>query len=204
MKRDAIGLQVSLDVEGRHVVVLGGDAEAEDKVARLLDGGAQVTVIAREPAASLAALATAAQITLFQRDFARGDLNDADMVLVCARDEALAGEAERAAEARGVAVWACDDPERSHLAMPAVARLGRARLAVSTGGAAPALAAKMRASIERDLGPRFGEFVARLGAERERLLREEPDADKRRAALRALVGEFDLRLEARYPEWFAR
>jgi precorrin-2 dehydrogenase/sirohydrochlorin ferrochelatase len=199
MKRDAIGLQVSLDVEGRHAVVVGGDAEAEDKVGRLLDGEARVTVISREPGAALLALAASGRVAIYPREFQPGDLNDADLVFVCVRDEELAERAFAAAQQRGVAVWACDDPERSHMAMPALARLGRARIAVSTGGASPALAGRIRGAIERDLGGAFGEFVERLGRERERLLAAEPDPERRRERLRALVEEFELRLAASYP-----
>lgn len=200
MRGDAIGLQVTLDVEGRHAVVVGGDGEAEDKVGRLLDGGARVTVVAREAAAALHGLAREGRIALFPRAFATGDLNDADLVLVCERDEALAELVRDAAEARGLAVWACDDPARSHLAMPALARLGRARIAVSTGGAAPALASKVRAALERGLGARFAAFVDELGRARERLKLEEPDAARRRERLRALVERFELHVEARYPD----
>jgi len=200
MKRDAMGLQVSLDVDGRHAVVVGGGDEAEDKIARLLDGGARVTVLAKQASAAIGALARAGRLALYPREFQPGDLNDADLVLVCERDGALAERAYAAAEERGVAAWACDDPERSHFAMPALARVGRLRLAVSTGGAAPALASKIRAAIERDLDGAVAAFVDRLGRERERLLREEPDPAVRRERLRALVDGFELRLSVEIPE----
>src|SRR4051812_25597216 len=105
MKREAIGLQVTLDVEERNAVVVGGDAEAEDKVARLLDGGALVTVIAREPSMALAALAASGRIQLFPRDFQAGDLNDADLVFTCVRDPTVARTTYDAAMAKGVAAW---------------------------------------------------------------------------------------------------
>jgi precorrin-2 dehydrogenase/sirohydrochlorin ferrochelatase len=199
MKRDAIGLQVSLDVDGRSALVVGGGEEAEDKVARLLDGGARVTVLATQPSPSLGALAQAGRIALFPREFRAADLREMDLVLVCERDPALAERAFAASQQEGVACWACDDPERSHLAMPALVRLGRARLAVSTGGASPALAARLRAALERDLGEPFAAFVERLGRERERLLAEEPDPERRREQLRALVDGFDVTVRATYP-----
>ena len=200
MRADALGLHITLDVEGKHAVVVGGGAEAEDKATRLLEAGARVTVVASDPAPSLSGLAQAGRVTLFARDFVSGDLHDADLVLVCERDEALAARAFATAEEIGVAMWACDDPAHSHFAMPALARLGRARVAISTSGAAPALAGKLRAALERDLGPRFAAFVDRLGAERARLRESEPDAERRRDQLRHLVDDFELHTTARYPD----
>jgi siroheme synthase (precorrin-2 oxidase/ferrochelatase) len=84
--------------------------------------------------------------------------------------------------------------------MPALARLGRARIAVTTGGAAPALAGRLRAAFERDLGPEFAAFVDRLAAARDQLRRSEPDESKRRSALRALVDGFDVTIGVAYPD----
>ena len=199
MRRDAIGFQVSLDVEGRHALVLGGGAEAADKAQRLSDGEAWVTVITPAPGPEVLALVEAGRAMLRQRAFLAEDAASADLVLVCEPDEELARQASRAAAETGAAFWANDRPELSQLAMPALARLGRARLAISTGGAAPALAARLRACFERDLGEEFAAFVERLGVERERLLESEPDPERRRERLRALIEGFDVHITVRYP-----
>lgn len=199
MRRDAIGFQVSLDVEGRHALVLGGGAEAEDKARRLLDGEAWVTVVTPAPGPGVMALVQAGRVMLRQRAFQDEDAASADLVLLCEPDEDLAERASQVAVQVGAAFWANDRPELSQLAMPALARLGRARLAISTGGAAPALAARLRACFERDLGEEFAAFVERLGTERERLLESEPDPERRRERLRALVEGFDLHITVRYP-----
>ena len=200
MRPDAIGLQISLDIEGKRAVVVGGDAEAEDKVGRLLDAGATVSVVAREATMGLSLLAAGGKISLYPRDFAAGDLNEADLLFVCSRDPELGQRAFDAAARVGVATWVMDDPEHSDLAMPALAKIGRARIAVSTGGGAPALAGKIRAALERDLGPRFAKFVEHLATERARLRTDEPDAEARRDQLRQLVADFDLALQAHYPD----
>jgi siroheme synthase-like protein len=145
------------------------------------------------------ALVQAGRVMLRQRAFQDEDVAVADLVLVCESDEELVQRASRAAAEAGAAFWANDRPELSQLAMPALVRLGRARLAISTGGAAPALASRLRACFERDLGEEFAAFVERLGVERERLLESEPDPERRRERLRALVDGFDLRITVRYP-----
>ena len=195
-----MGLQISLDVEGKSALVVGGGAEADDKVSRLVDASARISVVARAPGPVVAGLARDGRIALFARDFASGDLNAADLVFVCEKDEALAERVFAAASERGVAIWCCDDPARSDLAMPALAKIGRARIAISTGGAAPALAGRIRAALERDLGKPLADFIDRLQVERERLRLREPDIEKRKEALRALVENFDLQVIAKYPE----
>ncbi len=201
MRRDAAGLQISLDVEGRRALVVGGDEEAADKTGRLLDGGALVTVLTARPACgALASLGERGKITLLQREFFGADVRDADLVLVCERDPALAARVAAAAEEDGAALWCVDDPERSHFAMPALARAGRLRVAVSTSGASPALAAKLREALERAFDADFRTFVDQLAAERARLLAEEPDPEARKQKLRALVEGVQLSVSVTWPK----
>ena len=194
-----MGLAISLDIEGKRALVVGGGDAALDKVERLLDAGALVTLLAREAGSAIESLAMRSRLTLLQRDFYPADLHDADLVLVTAHDPELVAQVAEAARGAGAALWCEDDPARSDFAMPALARSGRVRVAVSTSGAAPALAGKLRAALEFSLDAKFRAFVDRLAAERERLQREEPDAEQRREKLRALVEGFDATLTIRYP-----
>jgi precorrin-2 dehydrogenase/sirohydrochlorin ferrochelatase len=84
--------------------------------------------------------------------------------------------------------------------MPAIARLGRARLAVSTGGGAPALAKRMREQLEAALdNPRFRQFVDALAELRQEL--DDPDFETRREKLTQAIDQFELVLSVRYPDW---
>jgi siroheme synthase (precorrin-2 oxidase/ferrochelatase) len=86
--------------------------------------------------------------------------------------------------------------------MPAIARLGRARLAVSTGGGAPALAKRMREQLEAALdNPRFRHFVAELAELRDTLQTSEDDFDARREQLTRALDGFELEIRVRYPDW---
>lgn len=183
MRPTALGVPITLDVEGARVVVVGADEEAARKVALLAEAGAQIAQLAPEA-------------------FSPAVLDGARLALVTPRDPALAEAVSRAARARGVLVWACDDAVHSDFAMPALARLGRARFAVSTGGASPALAGRLRAALERSLGDTFARFVAALGELRDRAQREEPDATRRRALLNDAVDGLELEITVKYPAWF--
>lgn len=174
MRGDAVGFTITLDVEGRAVLVVGDDADAARKRALLEDGGARVTQLA--PA-----------------EVSDASVDGMQLVLVSARDAALAARVSAAARARAVPVWCSDDPARSDFAMPAIAKLGPLRIAISTAGASPTLAGKLRAIFEKQLGERFGEFV-RVLAQR----RAGRGVDDRRAD----VDGFELELRVRYPDWF--
>jgi siroheme synthase (precorrin-2 oxidase/ferrochelatase) len=90
-------------------------------------------------------------------------------------------------------VWCSDDPARSDFAMPAIAQLGPARIAISTAGGSPALAGKLRALFENQLGERFAEFARALARRRAGNTIEQRRAD---------VDGFELELRVRYPDWF--
>jgi precorrin-2 dehydrogenase/sirohydrochlorin ferrochelatase len=183
MEASARGLAITLDLAGATVVVVGDDQEAQQKIELAVEAGARVRQIAAPR-------------------FEPADLDGARLVLLTPRDPELARRVAEAARARGVLVWACDDPGASNLAMPALARLGRARIAVSTSGASPVLAGRVRAALEAGLGERFARFVDALGELRARLRDEEPDAERRRERLRAALDGFGLEVSARYPDWF--
>lgn len=140
---------VSLDVAGRACVVIGGGPVAERKVRGLLDAGAMVTVVSPTLAPGLLALASDGRLHWTPREYRAGDLTETWLVMVATDDPAV--NAEVLAEARARRVWAncADDPECCDFALPAVARRGPLAVAVSTGGASPALAQLVREEIER-------------------------------------------------------
>ncbi len=181
MDVNARGLPITLDLDGCKVLLVGDGDEAAHKLALLGEAGAIVT----------------------QRGaFDPADLDGARVVLLALRDPSLAATVFAAARTRGVLCWCSDDPARSDFAMPAIARLGAARIAVSTSGHSPALASHLRATFEQSLGPDFARFVDALGALRTRLQRDEPDPTRRRTQLTAALDGLHLTLQTRYPAWF--
>lgn len=178
MRAESLGFPLTFDVEGATVLLVGapdaGDDDAARKRALLVDSGARVRQVAPDA-------------------FVDGDVDGARLVLVTTREPALAARVAQAARARHAIVWCSDDPAQSDVAMPAIARLDPLRIAISTGGASPSLAGRLRALFEAQLGARFGRFVVAL-AER----RKQHDATARRADL----DDLQLTFSTRYPAWF--
>ena len=197
-------LSVSLNVSGRPCLVVGGDAAAEERVVRLLEARAQVSVVAETMTEALGRWAREGRLHHLARAFAPADLDGVFLVLVCERDAALGDAIFAAAEARGVLVYAQDRPAASHLAMPALVRRGHLRLAISTDEASPALAGRLRADLERAFDETFVQYTHWLDALRTELREQEPDPERRATALRAAVEGFALQARLHYPEAFGR
>lgn len=195
------GFQVSLDVKGRACVVLGGDEEAADKVNRLLESGAKVTVVSPTLNDHLRKLTAAAKILHRVRLFRSTDAQGVFLVVNTLRqDEDFSRSLYELAQQERFLLCAVDQPEFSTVMLPAVAKRGHLRLAISTSGVAPALASKLRQDCEQVFGEEFGQFVDWLSSIRDETKAAEPDAERRRAKLREAVEGFKLTGSLEYPK----
>jgi len=194
------GYQISLDIQGRLCVVIGGDDEASEKVSRLLEGGAKVIVISPTLNTTLKKLAASAKIIHRGRHFRSTDTQDAFLVLNTLREDLdLSKSLYELAKAEKFLVWSIDQAERSNFMMPAVVERGALRVAISTSGAAPALASTLRQNYETIFDEEFVQFLDWLGKLRESLHENEPNELRRREQLRAAVEGFSLTGTLAYP-----
>lgn len=158
-----------LDLRGRPCIVIGGGEIAARKVAALLEAGARVTVVSPTLAEELRGLADTHEIVHHARAYRRGDLDGAWLACAAAGDESqLAAIAVEAEEAR-VFLNVVDQPRRCGFIVPAVVRRGPVQVAVSTGGASPALAKRLARDLDATLGVEWGTAARILGALRTRL-----------------------------------
>src|SRR5205823_1796780 len=93
------------------------------------------------------------------------------------------------ADARALGVWvnSASEPERGDFQVPATVRRGDLVVAVSTGGAAPALAAAVRQRLEGELDEELGAWVELLAELRPVVLAHVPEGEQRRQALERLA-----------------
>lgn len=174
-----------VELAGRPCVVLGGGAVAERKVEALLRAGAAVTVVSPALTPALAALAADGRVTHVARGYARGDLAGAALAFAATDDGAINAAVAREGRARGVWVNAADDPAHCDAILPALVRRGPVTIAVSTGGASPALARAVRERIEDAVPDAYG-ALAEIAGEARRELRaagQRPGVEAWQAAL---------------------
>jgi precorrin-2 dehydrogenase/sirohydrochlorin ferrochelatase len=154
---------IALDVSGKKCVVAGGGTVALRKVRGLLECGAKVTVVAPELCASLAAMARKGCVLYRKKSYSEADLKGAVLVIGATDDlrvnEAVSAQARR----RGILVNIVDDPDLCSFHIPSTLRRGPVVVAVSTGGASPALAARLSRLIGGTIGPEYGRLAELLG-----------------------------------------
>ena len=180
---------INLDIRDKPVVIIGGGAVAARKCVALLDAGARVTVIAPDLNERLAALREQGVIVHRALEYRVGDLSGAFLAFAVTDDSqvnrAVAGEARTL----GILADIGDDPESGSFTMPALVRRGELLLAVSTGGASPALARRIRTELEDRYGPEYGLAVELLARLREKLLTESENNAYNKKVLSELVAQ---------------
>lgn len=132
---------VYLDLRDVPVLVVGAGPVAARKVAGLVAAGARVTVVAPEVSAALDRSRVA---EVRERPFEPADVEGMRLVLTATGVREVDAAVAAAATAAGVWVNAADQPEDCSFILPAIARNGPLAIAVSTGGASPALARRLR------------------------------------------------------------
>ncbi|MGJ5819768.1 precorrin-2 dehydrogenase/sirohydrochlorin ferrochelatase family protein [Paludibaculum fermentans] len=162
----AEGYPIILDVEGKKCLVLGSGREADEKSAALLRAGAQVHR---------------------QEHYASAHLDGCFAVISAGPDRSRNAEIFAEAERRGILVCCVDDPPHCRFTFASIVRQGELVIAISTGGACPALAVRLREKLERELGPEYAEFLKLARRLRGRLAETVPDFQQRRKLWYALV-----------------
>jgi precorrin-2 dehydrogenase/sirohydrochlorin ferrochelatase len=167
-------LPINLAIAGRPVLVVGGGAVAERKCRSAMAAGGVVTVVAPELTPTLAALAAAGQISHWARPFATGDTDGFVLVYAATDDPAVNRAIAAEGTTRQQLVDVVDAPELGTVVSPAVVARGDLLIAVSTGGAAPAMARRIRDEIGSRYGSEYAPVLAILGAVRQKLLTDSP------------------------------
>ena len=188
------GFQISLNVRGRTCLVIGGDEEAVEKIDRLLDAEAKVTVLNPTLHPALRKLTASAKIVHRGRTFRTTDIQSGvALVLNTIREDTeLARQLFDLAKTEGFLVWSIDQPDLSTVMMPAIVRRGPLRVAISTSGASPALAKALRQDLDILFDDEFVECINWLGSVREKLRKEEMSENKRRERLQQILEGFRL------------
>jgi siroheme synthase-like protein len=174
-----------LDLRGRSCLVVGGGSVAREKVSGLLDSEALVTVVARSVCDELRRL----PVRIVRRAFEPGDV-DGHLLVVAATDDRSVNEAvSQAAAARSTLCNVADDPELCSFILPAIVRRDPIVVGVSTGGASPALAQRIRSDVAELVGPEHAELARRLAALRPWAKEKLATYEERRDYFQALVAE---------------
>jgi precorrin-2 dehydrogenase len=154
---------VMLDVRGRIAIVVGGDRVAADKAAALSASGAQVSVIHPTFCDELLRQAGNQRVTLHRKAYEPGDLAGAFVVVAATNDAQLVESIWTETQKNAQLVNIVDIPERCSFIMPSILRRDQLTIAVSTEGASPSLAKRIRQNLENIFPFAYGTYL-RLAA----------------------------------------
>ena len=147
-----------LRLSGRNCLVVGGGEIGLEKVEGLLACDADVTLIAPDAVPELEELGAEGSIAWEPRVFGEADLDGKFMAIAATNDTDVNISVYEAAERRAMLVNVVDVPPLCNFILPAIVRSGPLAIAISTAGASPALAKRMK----REIAETFGEPYARL------------------------------------------
>jgi precorrin-2 dehydrogenase/sirohydrochlorin ferrochelatase len=163
------GYPAILLLEGRLAVVIGGGQVAERKVRTLLDAGAKVRVVTSEVSKGIRRWADAGDIELIERRYERGDLAGSAAAVAATDDEEVNRGVFAEATDAGIPVNVVDNVSLCTFIAPSIIRRGDLLVAISTGGAAPALAVRIRERLEREFGEEYARFLSLMSELREQV-----------------------------------
>jgi precorrin-2 dehydrogenase/sirohydrochlorin ferrochelatase len=155
---------IFLDLSGRRCVVVGGGEVASRKARKLLQAKAEVVVISPEVMPELESVA----VEVRRRPYEVGDLEGAYLAFAATDSREANAAVAREAKERDLPINVADRPSDGDFALPSTLRRGRLQVAVSTGGASPALARRIKDELEEAFVPEWAGLVEGLHAARRR------------------------------------
>ncbi len=180
-------LPIFFDVTGRRCVVVGGGEVAARKVESLLEAGACVTVVAPRLSPPLQVIVVRGLVTHIARDYRPGDIRGCVLVHAATADPKLHRELAAEARALGIPINVVDLPELCTFIAPAVVKRGALQIAISTAGASPAFAARLKSVLEDQFGAEYALTLEVLRAARRRLQADQVDPADRMRRLKDLA-----------------
>ena len=138
---------VFLNLAGKRCVIIGGGTIAQGKIGGLLQAGCQITVISPDATPGIRQAAQRGDITWLERTYQPGDMEGAFIGVAATNVWHVNREIYEEAERLGVLLNVVDDPDLCSFIAPSVVKREPVTLAISTGGASPALARKLRETL---------------------------------------------------------
>lgn len=157
---------IFLRLQDQRVLIVGGGEVAARKLRLLRAAGAQVEIVARTLNEEIAELHASGAVRHVGDLFEPAQLQGCRLAVAATDDAALNNEVSRAAQTLGIPVNVVDDPAASTYITPSIVQRDPVTIAISTDGAAPVLARRLRERLEALLPSAYGRLGAFMGRQR--------------------------------------
>lgn len=187
---------VALQVSERHCLVVGGGTVGARKATALVDAGAIVTIVSPELCADALILVNDGKARHIAESFMPAQMDNIFLVIAATDNPTVNAEVAREARRRGILVNMAAPGEESEadfgdFATMATVRRGDLLLAVTTGGAGPALSARIRRELSATFGAEWEPTISLLSELRTAAKTNLPDTQARTSVLRTIAGKAD-------------
>jgi precorrin-2 dehydrogenase / sirohydrochlorin ferrochelatase len=176
-----------LDIAGRTAVVVGAGKVGQGKIEGLLNADARVRVVALTATDAVRRWADEGRIALELRAYDSSDLDGAFLVIAATEDNDTNVRVFEDAEARHMLCNVVDVTHLCNFILPSIVRRGDLAIAVSTAGASPAMARRIRIAIEQCYGDEYAVAMELLGSLREELKAMYPAPEDRKVIFERMV-----------------
>lgn len=187
---------IFLNLKGKRCVVVGGGKVAERKVLSLLKAKANITVISPKLTKRLGKEKTKGNIKHLPREYKRGDLKGAFLVIAATSSAAVNTKVAR--DAREIhespLLNVVDAPSECNFIAPSTVQRGPLTIAISTSGTSPAVAKAIRKELERLYGPEFAKYLRFFKKIRTKAMKEIQDKKERENFLKELASEGRIKM----------
>lgn len=178
---------IFLDLAGKRCLIVGGGRVAERKCAALLKAGAKITLVSSLLTKRLATYKEKGLIRHVRRGYRRTDIRSAFIIIAATDSEEMNRRVANDALAADKLLNVVDTPSLCNFIVPSVVRRGLLTIAISTGGASPAMAKAIRKELQKLYGPEYSRYLKFLKGARMKAMKEIPDKRKRERFLKDLV-----------------
>ncbi|AEH44062.1 siroheme synthase [Thermodesulfatator indicus DSM 15286] len=178
---------IFLKIEQKLCVVIGGGKVAARKIKTLLEAGAKVKVISPEVIREIEKLSEQGQVEWIKRPYRKGDLEDAFLVYAATDDPTVQKQVFAEAEEKNIFCNVVDKPALCSFIVPSIVKRGKLQIAISTSGASPALARRLREQFEETFGPEYAEYLELMARWREEILARDLSEKEKRQIFEQLV-----------------
>jgi precorrin-2 dehydrogenase / sirohydrochlorin ferrochelatase len=176
-----------INLTDRRALVVGAGPVGLEKVEGLLTCNAIVTVVAPDAHPKIQELASKGDLEWREREYDPADLDGCFLAIAATSDTELNTRIFKDAEARSMLINVVDVPHLCNFILPAILRRGPLAIAISTSGASPALAKRMKAEADRMFGPEYARLAELLDELRAWAKETLPTYEARRDFFEAIV-----------------
>jgi precorrin-2 dehydrogenase / sirohydrochlorin ferrochelatase len=177
---------IHLNLKQKKITVIGGGKIAERKVMGLIDTGAQITVISPEITDQLQDYVKSGSIDWQKKTFCPSDIQDSFLIIAATNQRDINMKVKEPASPSQL-ISLVDNLEASNFISPSVLKRGKLMMTVSTSGASPTLAKKIKHELEEIYGLEYEEYVDFLFHCRKWILEKVENPKAKQALLAAII-----------------